>query len=218
MSKRFKDVSRYKRNVELLRHRYTTSKYSAQERAVRRRISATAKELNKQISQLNKIKNVKSFSKDLLFERLEKSGMVTKRGTIRVNLPSNLTEIDYRNIEVSIKKFKSAPSSTPKGLRKIIRGQRQRLLESTSNKEFVDSLSDREIMEFNKMYSDISFEQLSRTMGSDTVKTLAEDAAQYKMTGKEFQETMESYMTESPDQNQRAAIKRLYDRYITKLM
>ena len=68
------------------------------------------------------------------------------------------------------------------------------------------------------MYSDISFEQLSRTMGSDTVKTLAEDAAQYKMTCKEFQATMENYMTESPDQNQRAAIKRLYDRYITKLM
>lgn len=218
MNRYRKKLSRFKRDVELTRHRSTTVKYSSAERAIRKRISKSTKELNKAISKLNTVQGVKSYAKDKLYERLEKSGMITKSGTIRVNLPSTLTDIDYRNIEASIKAFKKSPSGTIKGLKRVIKNQRQNLIEATSNIEWVNSLSDREIMEFNKMYSDISFELLSRTMGSDTVKYLAEDAAQYHMTKKDFKMVMEDYMTEAPDAAQRQAISKLYDKYVTKLM
>mgnify|MGYP003292883659 CR=1 FL=1 len=217
MAKLRKNISRFKRDVELTRHHYTIIKYTPPEKAARKRIRTQAKVLNKQLSELNKFKSVDSLSRKLLIERLSTKNMITSTGRIRENLPSDLKLVDYTAIEQAFKFFRKSESSTLKGIRRIVKRQRQDLLASTSNKEFVDSLSDREIMEFNKMYSDIAFDNLSRTMGSDTVKVLAEQAGVKKQTEEEFASTMEKYMDESPDENQRAAIKRIYKKYVSKL-
>ena len=217
MARTKKNISRFKRDVELTRHHYTMIKYTPPEKAARKRIRAQAKLLNKQISELNKFKSIDSLSKKLLIERLSARNMITTTGRIKENLPSDLKIVDYNAIEQAFKFFRKSESSTLKGIRRIIRRQRDDLLMSTSNKEFVDSLTDREIMDFNKMYSDIAFDTLSRTMGSDTVKVLAEQAGLNKQTEEEFTSIMERYMEESPDENQRAAIRRIYKKYVSKL-
>lgn len=214
---RTKNISRFKRDVVLTRHRSTTGNYTYQQIQARKRIRKQAKVLNQMISKLNKYPTVKSLSKDILVESLKKSGMITKNGRVRTNLPTHLTTTDYRNIEKSYQRFISSESSTPKGLRNIISRQRRDLLASTSNQEFVDSLSDRDIMNFNRMYSDSAFDKLSRTVGSDLVKVLAEDAGQYKMSKENFADTILSYTESENDVELIQAANKIYDKYIKYL-
>lgn len=212
-----KEIARFKRDVQLTRHRYTSSRYSPTEQLARKRIRNMAKELNKRITSLNKYKQVKSMSKELLYERLKDYNMVTQRGTIKVNLPSDLKEIDYRVIEQSFNLFTRSRSSSAQGIRKIIRQQRENLIQSTSDKEWVSTLSDKQIMDFNRMYSDKAFEQLSRVMSSDDIKTLSEDAARTDQTLDDFISTIEDYIDTTPDVESYRAMTDIYKNYVSKL-
>lgn len=214
---KLKSVSRFKRDVVMTRHRSTTGNYTYQQIQARKKIRKQAQILNKMISKLNKYPSVKSLSKDILIESLKKSGMITKNGRVRTNLPTHLSTTDYRNIEKSYQRFISSESSTPKGLRNIISRQRRDLLASTGNQEFVDRLTDRDIMNFNRMYSDSAFDKLSRTIGSDLVKVLAEDAGQYKMKKEDFANIILDYADSENDVELIQAANKIYDKYIKYL-
>lgn len=213
-----KKVARFKRDIELSRHQNSYSKYTRPEQLVRKRIRNLNRSVNKQLIELKKYSQVRSFSKELLFERLHDYNMVNKTtGTLKVNLPTNLKEMDYKVIEEAIKRFKSSPSSSGKGIRNIIKNQRANLLESTGDKEFVNSLSDRDIMYFNKMYSDNSFEILSRVLSSDIIKTMAENAARFNYDKDQFQVYMEMFIQKTPDVELKTAINNIYNRYVSRL-
>lgn len=213
-----KSISRFRRDVELLRHQSSYSKYTPAEQKARKRIRSLGKLINKELLDLKKYPQIRSFSKELLFEKLEDFNMINKqKGTVKVNIPTNLSEIDYRIIEQSFQRFRSSRSSTAKGLRKLIRNQRANLLESTGDKEFVASLTDKEIMDFNRMYSDNSFEVLSRVISSDLIKTISEDSARFGYDVDQFQAVMEMFIQQTPDEELKRAIFNLYNRYVRKI-
>ena len=190
-------------------------KYSSSERKARANILARARIANRQIRELNEA-GYKSESVKLLKSRLEKSGLLTKKGTIRVRIPSSIKkEIQFREIQQAFKFFERSESSTVSGMKNIIKRQRDYIAKKTSRR-FANKLSDKDLIEFNKVYESEEWNLINGVVSSGKASDTIMEAKQKRWSKKKFEEELLNYMEEEPDLETKVAISNIYDIYVKR--
>ncbi len=137
-----------------------------------------------------------------------------KKMIINIKNLVNLKPTSLRAITKALVDFQRSESSTKSGLKKITTRQRQTLLKMTQNEEFVNSLTDREISDFHKMFEDINYSKATSGLDSMSAYTIMLDSKSGDLTEEQFMQYMELYINESPDKGQADAIKKIYNKYI----
>ena len=191
------------------------TRFTAAERKARSNILASARIANRKIRELKEA-GYDSESVKLLQARLEKAGLITKRGTIRVRIPSTIKkEIQFREIQQSFKFFERSESSTVSGMKNIIQRQRDYIAGKTS-KRFANMLSDSQLISFNKVYESREWENLRDVVASDETSDIMMEAKQKRWSESKFEKELTKYMEEEPDVNLKNDIKSIYELYVKR--
>ena len=185
------------------------TRFTAAERKARSNILASARIANRKIRELSEA-GYDSESVKLLLSRLEKAGLITKKGTIRVRIPSTIKkEIQFREIQQSFKFFERSESSTVSGMKNIIQRQRDYIAGKTSRR-FANMLSDSQLISFNKVYESREWENLRDVVASDETSDIMMEAKQKRWSENKFEKELTKYMEEEPDVNLKNDIKTIY--------
>ena len=188
-------------------------KFTAAERKARSNILIRARIANRNIRELEAA-GYPSESVKLLKSRLEKTGLLTKAGTIRVRIPSTIKkETQFREIEQSFKWFEKSESSTVEGMKNIINRQRDYIASKTSRR-FANKLTDDQLIQFNKVYDSQEWENIKNVVASGEFSDLMMEAKQKKWSYNKFEKELSLYMEEEPDPQLKADIRTIYETYI----
>ena len=191
------------------------TRFTAAERKARSNILASARIANRKIRELSEA-GYDSESVKLLLARLEKAGLITKKGTIRVRIPSTIKkEIQFREIQQSFKFFERSESSTVSGMKNIIQRQRDYIAGKTSRR-FANMLSDSQLISFNKVYESREWENLRDVVASDETSDIMMEAKQKRWSENKFEKELTKYMEEEPDVNLKNDIKTIYELYVKR--
>ena len=191
------------------------TRFTAAERKARSNILASARIANRKIRELSEA-GYDSESVKLLLSRLEKAGLITKKGTIRVRIPSTIKkEIQFREIQQSFKFFERSESSTVSGMKNIIQRQRDYIASKTSRR-FANMLSDSQLISFNKVYESKEWENLRDVVASDETSDIMMEAKQKRWSENKFEKELTKYMEEEPDVNLKNDIKSIYELYVKR--
>ena len=191
------------------------TRFTAAERKARSNILASARIANRKIRELSEA-GYDSESVKLLLSRLEKAGLITKKGTIRVRIPSTIKkEIQFREIQQSFKFFERSESSTVSGMKNIIQRQRDYIAGKTSRR-FANMLSDSQLISFNKVYESREWENLRDVVASDETSDIMMEAKQKRWSENKFEKELTKYMEEEPDVNLKNDIKSIYELYVKR--
>lgn len=191
------------------------TRFTAAERKARSNILASARIANRKIKELKEA-GYKSESVELLLSRLEKAGLITKKGTIRVRIPSSIKkEIQFREIQQSFKFFERSESSTVTGMKNIIQRQRDYIAGKTSRR-FANMLSDSQLISFNRVYESREWENLRDVVASDETSDIMMEAKQKRWSKSKFERELTKYMEEEPDVTLKNDIKNIYDLYVKR--
>lgn len=191
------------------------TRFTAAERKARSNILASARIANRKIRELSEA-GYDSESVKLLLSRLEKAGLITKKGTIRVRIPSTIKkEIQFREIQQSFKFFERSESSTVSGMKNIIQRQRDYIAGKTSRR-FANMLSDSQLISFNKVYESREWENLRDVVASDETSDIMMEAKQKRWSENKFEKELTKYMEEEPDVNLKNDIKTIYELYVKR--
>lgn len=191
------------------------TRFTAAERKARSNILASARIANRKIRELSEA-GYDSESVKLLQARLEKAGLITKKGTIRVRIPSTIKkEIQFREIQQSFKFFERSESSTVSGMKNIIQRQRDYIAGKTSRR-FANMLSDSQLISFNKVYESREWENLRDVVASDETSDIMMEAKQKRWSENKFEKELTKYMEEEPDVNLKNDIKTIYELYVKR--
>ena len=191
------------------------TRFTAAERKARSNILASARIANRKIRELREA-GYDSESVKLLMSRLEKAGLITKKGTIRVRIPSTIKkEIQFREIQQSFKFFERSESSTVSGMKNIIQRQRDYIAGKTSRR-FANLLSDSQLISFNKVYESREWENLRDVVASDETSDIMMEAKQKRWSESKFENELTKYMEEEPDVNLKNDIKTIYELYVKR--
>ena len=190
-------------------------KFTAVERKARSNILRRARVANRQIRELQEA-GYPSESVKLLLSRLEKTGLLTKRGTIRVRIPSTIKkETQFREIEQSFKFFERSETSTVAGMKNVINRQRDYIAEKTSRR-FANMLSDEQLLQFNKVYESKEWENLKTVVASKETQDIMMEAKQKRWSYNKFERELSNYMEEEPDPELKDDIKTIYEMYVKR--
>ena len=200
------------KNIARLKRTITYSKKKAP------KVKKQAQLVNQMIKNLGTKKSA-SYAVETLFSKLSDVKDVKKlvnkqKMLINVKNLANLKPTSIRAISKALVDFQRSESATRAGLRKIANRQRKTLLKMTGNEDFVNSLSDKEISNFHKMFEDINYSKATSGLDSMSAYTIMTDAKSSDLTEEQFIEYMELYINESPDKGQADAIKKIYNKYI----
>ena len=191
------------------------TRFTAAEKKARSNILASARIANRKIRELREA-GYNSESVKLLQARLEKAGLITKKGTIRVRIPSTIKkEIQFREIQQSFKFFERSESSTVSGMKNIIQRQRDYIAGKTSRR-FANMLSDSQLISFNKVYESREWENLRDVVASDEISDIMMEAKQKRWSENKFEKELTKYMEEEPDVNLKNDIKTIYELYVKR--
>lgn len=191
------------------------TRFTAAERKARSNILASARIANRKIRELREA-GYDSESVKLLLARLEKAGLITKKGTIRVRIPSSIRkEIQFREIQQSFKFFERSESSTVSGMKNIIQRQRDYIAGKTSRR-FANLLSDSQLISFNRVYESREWENLKDVVASDETSDIMMEAKQKRWSENKFEKELTKYMEEEPDVNLKNDIKTIYELYVKR--
>ena len=205
-----KSISKYKRTVVAPSKRVD--------------VKREAKQVNKMIRSLtNNFKSPKkvSYALENLVDKLADIGIRDKKKLInqRTNLVQikNLTSLKPASLRAVIRvlsDFRKSESSTKTGISKIAKRQRQTLLRITGNEEWVNSLSDKDIENFNRMFDDRNYELATQGLDSMSAYGIMLDSASGELTEDQFVQYLELYSGEAADVERRKAIEKIYKKYI----
>ena len=191
------------------------TKFTTAERKARSNILMRARISNRQIRELQEA-GYESESVKLLLSRLEKVGLLTKKGTIRVRIPSTIKkESTFKEIEQSFKWFEKSESSTVEGMKNILNRQRDYIASKTSRR-FANRLTDRELITFNKVYSSKMWDNLKTVVASGESSDIMMEAKQKRWSYDKFESELTKYMEEEPDVNLKQDLEEIYNKYIKR--
>lgn len=207
-----KSISRYKRTVVAPSKRIDLKK--------------EAKIVNRMIRSLKKkhtnVRDI-SYALQTLVGKLdfasEKSGvkLIDKRSNmIKISNIVNLKPVSARAFTQALKQFKQSESATNRGLVRIAKRQRQMLLKMTSNEEFVNSLSDKELIKFHKVFEDEKYEAAMQGLDSDSAYAIMLDVFQYQVSEKDFENMISTYANNEPDLEIRKSMQEIYRKYLMR--
>lgn len=208
MKKTKKDVSRYKRNV-------SATKVNAKQ---------TAKQVNRMIRALKKrYTNVKdvSYALNNLVGKLEQveyknsSKLIDKRtNLIRIKNIVELKPASARAFMKAIEEFKKSESATYRGIKRIAKRQREMLLRITGEEEWVNSLSDKDLVTFHKIFDDENYEKAMEGMDSMSAYRTILMVASEDLDVETFENILATHADGDLDIGRRKAIESIYKKYL----
>lgn len=207
-----KSISRYKRTVVAPSKRIDMKR--------------EAKIVNRMIRSLKKkhtnVRDI-SYALQTLVGKLDltsrKSGvkLIDKRSNmIKISNIVNLKPVSARAFIQALKQFKQSESATNRGLVRIAKRQRQMLLKMTSNEEFVNSLSDKELIKFHKVFEDEKYEAAMQGLDSDSAYAIMLDVFQYQISENDFENMISTYANNVPDLDVRKSMQEIYRKYLMR--
>lgn len=207
--KKQKSIARYKRNI-------TKNRVDMKQQA---------KQVNRMIRALKKkhanIKDI-SYAVDQLvgklghIETMNKSKLIDKRtNLIRIKNIVELKPASARSFVKALEEFRRSETSTNRGLKRVANRLRKQLLTKTHNEKFVNSLSDKEISNFYKIFEDENYEKATMGVDSETAYTLITDVIKYDLTEEQFATSLEQYANSEPDLSVRKSMQKIYDKYLS---
>lgn len=209
MTKNNRNLSRYKRNVldkklskkeleKLVKKRINeaNARLSSIKRKHGRKMSWASKKLSSRLS----IKVVNAFN--------------TKKNII--TLPSNASVSQLNAILTAIDKFMISRTSSNKGINETNKQHRDYLKEITDDPEFVDSLTDDDINNVYRLYTDRNIADITEFIDPSELFALCIRAKQYNMSFTAFEEMLLKYINAGNDLDFRESILRVYNLYVAR--
>ncbi len=208
MRKIKKSVASYKRTV-------STQKVNAKK---------TAKQVNRMIRALKKkYTNVRdlSYALENLVGKVEqveyknKSKLIDKRtNLIRIKNIVELKPASARSFIKALEEFKKSETATARGIKRVATRQRDMLLRITGEEEWVNSLSDKDLVNFHKVFDDANYEKAMEGMDSLSAYRAMLFASSNELDEETFENIIANYAENGLDVDRRKAIKKIYDKYL----
>ena len=213
--KKNKNITRYKRNVSRYKRNVSNTKVD---------IKKQAKQVNRMIRALKKkhtnIRDL-SYAVEKLVGKLEhiesinESKLIDKRSNmIQIKNIVELKPVSARAFVKALQDFKKSETSTNRGLARVAKRLRKQLMQKTHNEAFVNSLSDKEITNFYKIFEDENYEKATMGVDSETAYTLITDVVKYDLTEEQFANSLEQYANSYADMDVRRSMSAIYKKYL----
>ena len=126
----------------------------------------------------------------------------------------NITQITA--IEKSIQKFIENKTSTPEGMEALYAERRNELRKMFKDKEFVDSLSKKDIKSIYSVFQSNEYDRENKRFDSKSFFTIYLQAIDEKKDKEWFIKEMKRYQDTGNDEDLREAINDIYEKYISK--
>lgn len=202
----------------------------------RRRATKQRKRLTKEDLRQRKYKEVKKLSKKAnqrlnSLERRVKSGtwaskklknrLSTKRlnswnNIGRISIKKNLSITDLKMIEKAINQFFESATSTKRGIENA-KDRVKESIKTTLNESGFD-LSDEDAEVFYSMLEDDDFNYFADKVGASTMWAIMDDAIEYNESETKFINRIERYIVTVNDLDTLDKVKRMYSKYIKKII
>ena len=141
----------------------------------------------------------------------------TKSGYISVRNIKNKSITQLTGINKAISEFVKNKTSTVSGMNELYEERRNELSRFISDKEFVDSLSYKDIRSIYKVFQSNEYKKLQSRMGSPEFFTLMTQAIDEQWNKGKFIQEMVNYLPEGNDEDLKKDLKniiRVYNRRI----
>ena len=134
----------------------------------------------------------------------------------RISIKKNLSITDLKIIEKAIKQFFESATSTKRG----IEDAKDRVKESikTTLNEGGFDLSDEDAEVFYSMLEDDDFNYFADKVGASTMWAIMDDAIEYNESETKFVNRIERYIVTINDLDTLDKVKRMYSKYIKKII
>lgn len=196
-------------------------------------VTESSEILYEQIKAKTKIKNINAMLRALkkeglydesiavenIFDYLESSPVdiqKTKSGYISVRNIKNKSMTQLTGINKAISEFVKNKTSTVSGMNELYEERRNELSRFISDKEFVDSLSYKDIRSIYKVFQSNEYKKLQSRMGSPEFFTLLTQSIDEKWNQEKFAKEIDLYMAEGNDEDLKEEITNIYNKYISK--
>ena len=196
-------------------------------------VTESSEILYEQIKAKTKIKNINAMLRALkkeglydesiavenIFDYLESSPVdiqKTKSGYISVRNIKNKSFTQLTGINKAISEFVKNKTSTVSGMNELYEERRNELSRFISDKEFVDSLSYKDIRSIYKVFQSNEYKKLQSRMGSPEFFILLTQAIDEKWNQEKFAKEIDLYMAEGNDEDLKEEITNIYNKYISK--
>lgn len=196
-------------------------------------VTESSEILYEQIKAKTKIKNINAMLRALkkeglydesiavenIFDYLESSPVdiqKTKSGYISVRNIKNKSVTQLTGINKAISEFVKNKTSTVSGMNELYEERRNELSRFISDKEFVDSLSYKDIRSIYKVFQSNEYKKLQSRMGSPEFFTLLTQSIDEKWNQEKFAKEIDLYMAEGNDEDLKEEITNIYNKYISK--
>lgn len=208
MKKTKKSVASYKRTV-------SAQKVNAKK---------TAKQVNRMIRALKKkYTNVRdlSYALENLVGKVEqveyknKSKLIDKRtNLIRIKNIVELKPASARSFIKALEEFKKSETATARGIKRVATRQREMLLRITGEEEWVNSLSDKDLVNFHKVFDDANYEKAMEGMDSLSAYRTMLYVSSNELDEDTFENILSNYSENGLDIERRKAIKKIFNKYL----
>lgn len=196
-------------------------------------VTESSEILYEQIKAKTRIKNINAMLRALkkeglydesiavenIFDYLESSPVdiqKTKSGYISVRNIKNKSITQLTGINKAISEFVKNKTSTVSGMNELYEERRNELSRFISDKEFVDSLSYKDIRSIYKVFQSNEYKKLQSRMGSPEFFTLLTQSIDEKWNQEKFAKEIDLYMAEGNDEDLKEEITNIYNKYISK--
>ena len=196
-------------------------------------VTESSEVLYEQIKAKTRIKNINAMLRALkkeglydesiavenIFDYLESSPVniqKTKSGYISVRNIKNKSVTQLTGINKAISEFVKNKTSTVSGMNELYEERRSELSRFISDKEFVDSLSYKDIRSIYKVFQSNEYKKLQSRMGSPEFFTLLTQSIDEKWNQEKFAKEIDLYMAEGNDEDLKEEIINIYNKYISK--
>ena len=196
-------------------------------------VTESSEILYEQIKAKTRIKNINAMLRALkkeglydesiavenIFDYLESSPVdiqKTKSGYISIRNIKNKSVTQLTGINKAITDFVKNKTSTVSGMNELYEERRNELSRFISDKEFVDSLSYKDIRSIYKVFQSNEYKKLQSRMGSPEFFTLLTQSIDEKWNQEKFAKEIDLYMAEGNDEDLKEEITNIYNKYISR--
>ena len=179
-------------------------------------VKKLSKKANQRLKSLERRYKSGTWASKKLKNRLSTKKVNSWNNIGRISIKKNLSITDLKIIEKAIKQFFESATSTKRG----IEDAKDRVKESikTTLNEGGFDLSDEDAEVFYSMLEDDDFNYFADKVGASTMWAIMDDAIEYNESETKFVNRIERYIVTINDLDTLDKVKRMYSKYIKKII
>lgn len=187
-----------------------------------RDLKKLADEINVMLDILENAGYLNTWASKKLFNKIDNPMLDIVNRSSRINTRKinkhEQTKSELAYITKAFNEFKMSLTSTPRGIRKSVEFQRDRIREQSDLEEFANSLTEEEIADIYSIFSDEDYVSINEAgqFASATLFTMAIDTIEKDETANEFITKMKRYGNKEwmRDVNNQRKMRSIYKKYL----